>query len=135
MTKTTIASILTLALCLGVGCVTENEAGVCDRDPDIMWTYTKQEGAFFGTNRWCLHCNQTLGEEDLPEYVTSFYPQAAGQPVSVLTPCFYTYPTEEFDGEMAGCRQNVCSDEPNINDPVLRSQDAWKHSREFLGWD
>ena len=135
MPRSTTGLVLFTAMVLMTGCVTENDAGVCESDPDIMWTYTKQDGAFFGTNRWCLHCNQALDEEDLPDYVASFYPQASSQPANALTPCFYTYPTERFDGEMAGCRQNVCSDEPNINDPVLRSQGAWRHAKAFLGWD
>jgi len=124
--------VLTAALLSG--CITENDHGICESNSDIMWTYTKEQG-LIGTNRWCLHCNHTVEEADLPAYVGQYWPSAADQQASELTPCFYTYSTAEFNAELDGCRQNVCSESPNINDPVGRGHGAWRHSKGFLGWD
>ena len=45
----------------------------------------------------------------------------------------YTYSTPEFNAKLDGCRQNVCSSDPNINDPVRRGHGAWKHSSARAG--
>ena len=119
---------------ISTGCVTQNEHGICEGNADIMWTFTKEQGPI-GTNRWCLHCNHTIEEAELPEYVGQSWPSATERPGSELTPCFYTYSTPEFNAELEGCRANVCSENPNTNDPVMRGHGAWSHAKKFLGWD
>ena len=130
-----VALIFLVMTSMTTGCVTQNEHGICEDNTDIMWTYTKEQGGIIGTNRWCLHCNHTIEEADLPSYIGQYWPSAADASPSDLTPCFYTYSTAEFNAELDGCRQNVCSANPNINDPVGRGHGAWKHSKKFLGWD
>ena len=70
------AFIFLILTVMTTGCVTQNEHGICDTNTDIMWTYTKEQG-LVGTNRWCLHCNHTIEEADLPSYIGQYWPSAA----------------------------------------------------------
>ena len=67
------AFIFLIFTVMTTGCVTQNEHGICEDNTDIMWTYTKEQGGIIGTNRWCLHCNHTIEEADLPSYIGQYW--------------------------------------------------------------
>ena len=72
-----------------------------------MWTYTKEQG-LVGTNRWCLHCNHTIEEADLPSYIGQYWPALPMRRPASLRPAFIRIqPTNLTLSSMAAVRMSV----------------------------